>query len=171
MIVAVDVQYDEAADTAQGGAVVFDDWASATPEATYTTTLQGLAPYQPGQFYLRELPVLMKLVAPILVKHPIKVVVVDGHTWLGQGNPGLGAHLYGALLGRVAVVGVAKRAFHTSHEVAEEVVRGASARPLWVTSQGLPVADAAKGVAAMAGPNRHPLLLKWADHLARGLPP
>jgi len=51
------------------------------------------------------------------------------------------------------------------------VVRGSSVRPLFVTSSGMPTADAADLVRRMAGRYRLPDALRRADTLARaGLP-
>lgn len=58
--------------------------------------------------------------------------------WLdGVSKPGLGAHLYQALDGQVAVVGVAKTKLQGADRACE-VIRGASRRPLFVTAVGIP---------------------------------
>jgi deoxyribonuclease V len=68
------------------------------------------------------------------------------------------------------VIGVAKSAFRTATH-AIPVLRGASARPLFVTAAGMPRADAAELVRLMAGRFRVPDALRRADQLARiGLP-
>jgi deoxyribonuclease V len=69
------------------------------------------------------------------------------------------------------VIGVAKSRFRTAtHPV--PVVRGSSARPLFVTAAGMPAADAPDLVRRMAGRYRPPDALRRADVLARaGLPP
>jgi hypothetical protein len=55
------------------------------------------------------------------------------------------------------VTGVAKSRFRTTvHAV--PVLRGSSARPLFVTAAGLPAADAADLVRRMAGRYRHALI-------------
>jgi deoxyribonuclease V len=65
---------------------------------------------------------------------------------------------------------VAKSAFRTAvHAV--PVLRGTSARPLFVTAAGMPRADAAELVRQMAGRFRVPDALRCADHLARTKPP
>jgi deoxyribonuclease V len=51
------------------------------------------------------------------------------------------------------------------------VLRGSSARPLFITSAGLPAADAADLVRRMAGRYRLPDALRRADTLARAGPP
>jgi deoxyribonuclease V len=91
---------------------------------------------------------------------------VDGYVWLGPGEKGLGAHLFDALEGRTPVVGVAKNPFYSATE-AVEVRRGGSERPLYTTSVGMPVEQAAAGVRSMAGPYRLPEMLKRVDRLCR----
>jgi deoxyribonuclease V len=122
-----------------------------------------VAPYRPGEFYLRELPpiqaVLAGLPAPALL-------LVDGYVDLDpHGRAGLGAHVHAAL--GVPVIGVAKTAFATARH-AIPVLRGRSARPLYVTAAGMRLEDAAMLVGEMAGPFRIPDGLRRADALARG---
>ena len=83
--------------------------------------------YQPGQFFRRELPCLLAVLPEL---PPVAVVVVDGYVWLdGVSVAGLGARLYQALAGKVAVIGVAKTRF-AGAGAAVEVVRGRSTRPM-----------------------------------------
>ena len=66
----------------------------------------------------------------------------------------------------VPVIGVAKTAFRpATHAV--PVLRGGSARPLYVTAAGLPLASAADLVRRMAGRYRLPDALRRADALSR----
>ena len=68
------------------------------------------------------------------------------------------------------MIGVAKSAFRTATH-AVPVLRGTSARPLYVTVAGMPRTDAADLVRRMAGRHRIPDALRRADTLARnGLP-
>ncbi|MEO0604320.1 MAG: hypothetical protein AAF211_22990, partial [Myxococcota bacterium] len=94
-----------------------------------------------------------------------ETVIVDGHVWLGEARPGLGHYLHEALDRRVAVVGVAKSRFVGGY--ATEVLRDGTTRPLYVTSVGLPIAEAAAKVRGMHGPFRMPTLLKRVDTLTR----
>lgn len=50
------------------------------------TTCREIAPYQPGEFYRRELPCLLAVLAcgPVA-----EVIVVDGYVWLGPERAGL----------------------------------------------------------------------------------
>jgi deoxyribonuclease V len=142
--------------------VLAADWGDAAPFAEAVARVADPAPYRPGRFFERELPPLLAVLAGLRPD----VVIVDGHVWLGAGVPGLGAHLHAALGGAVAVVGVAKQAFH-GPVLAIPVLRGASRSPLHVTAVGLDPAEAAARVAAMHGDHRLPTLLKRADRLAR----
>ncbi len=85
-----------------------------------------------------------------------------------DGRPGLGAHARAEF--GVPVIGVAKSAFRTATH-AVPVLRGTSARPLYVTAAGMPGTEAADLVRRMAGRYRLPDALRRADALARhGLP-
>lgn len=163
MILAVDVQYNDHMGTAHVGGVSFSDWSQASPDQTYTSDVTGVAPYVPGAFYLRELPCIEAL----LTEHDLKpkVIVVDGYVSLKDGLPGLGQHLYETLGGSVPIVGVAKTYFPS--DLAVKVCRGGSASPLYVSSVGFPVAEAADLVSNMHGLYRIPTLLKLVDQLAR----
>lgn len=117
--------------------------------------------------YRRELPYLLEVLARIEQPDALNIVVVDGFVWLGPQRPGLGARLHEALGGRVAVVGVAKTAFQGAP--VEEVQRGTSKKPLYVTAIGLDPQLAAAGVHDMHGEHRIPTLLRQVDRIARGL--
>jgi len=76
----------------------------------------------------------------------------------------LGAHAHDEF--GVPVIGVAKTAFRTATH-AVPVLRGRSARPLYITAAGMPVKEAADLVIHMAGPFRRPDALRRVDVLAR----
>jgi deoxyribonuclease V len=165
MLIAVDVQYAQLAVVT--AAVGFVDWPD--PTSTLECVLRAEVtpePYQPGAFYKRELPFLVEAVALVQRRHPVEAVVIDGHAWLREGQPGLGARLHEALGAQKAVIGVAKRAFTGGSAV--PVLRGDSSRPLFVTAAGMNAHRAAALIRGMHGPHRVPTLLKRADQLARG---
>ncbi|MGZ6511242.1 MAG: endonuclease V [Actinomycetota bacterium] len=145
--------------------VGFERWTDEQPslEIVVPSFIEP-APYQSGQFYLREMPYLLELIdrLPTLPS----VILVDGFVWLGPASPGLGAHLYKALKCRAAVVGVAKRPYRQNAEGAS-VLRGHSRRPLIVTAVGIELGEAARGVASMHGRSRIPTLIRRADRLSR----
>jgi deoxyribonuclease V len=162
MIACLDVDYREAA--AYAAALAFHNWADATPATETVIPVVGVHPYQPGQFFRRELPCLLVVLREL---PPVTVVVVDGYVWLdGVSVAGLGAHLYQALVGKIAVIGVAKTRFARA-AAAVEVFRGRSTRPLFVTAAGMSAQKAAEHIRSMHGPNRIPTLLKRVDSLCR----
>jgi deoxyribonuclease V len=156
-IAILDVHYAET--TARAACVVAERWEDAQALEQHTVELDGIAPYEPGAFYKRELPCLLKVLEGI----DAGVLVIDGYVWLdANSRKGLGAYLHEAT-GK-PVVGIAKTAFDGS-PMAERVLRGASKRPLYVTQVGVP--DAAERVRAMHGDARIPTLVALADRLTR----
>lgn len=165
ILAALDVDYRPragGAEEAVAAAVLFDAWDAAAPTAEQVTHVADVAPYEPGRFFARELPPLL---AVLRLAGAVDLVLVDGYAWLGPDRPGLGAHLHDALGGRTPVVGVAKRPFRGAPAV--EVLRGQSARPLYVTAAGVEAATAAAGIRAMHGAHRVPTLLQRVDRLCR----
>jgi deoxyribonuclease V len=170
MLACVDVAYRES--TAVAGCVLFEAWTDARAAREVVAHVSTGAPYRSGQFYLRELPAILAVLARVEV--PLGAVVVDGYVWLGGAHEGLGAHLYEALDARVPVVGVAKTAWgppspdeSSNARRAIPVRRGRSDKPLHVTSAGMDVLLAAALVAGMHGEHRNPTLLKAVDRLVR----
>jgi len=162
MLACLDVDYRTEVTVA--ACVLFHAWADA-PEAAHRVEYGPPAePYEPGQFYRRELPHLLKVLAS--VQEPLEALVIDGYVWLGEERPGLGAHLYEALGRRLPVIGVAKTAFQSSH-LAVPVLRGQSRRPLFVTAVGMDSGTAAQCIQRMHGDSRIPTLLKRVDRLCR----
>lgn len=161
LLACVDVDYRAGMAVAAG--LWFRGWTAGQHEAQAVAGFSGVAGYEPGEFYRRELPCLLG----VLQDGPrADIVIVDGYVSLGQGHPGLGAHLHEALDRKVPVVGVAKTAYRSATE-AIEVRRGQSTAPLFVTAVGIDAALAAKAVAQMHGPYRVPALLRAVDQLAR----
>ncbi len=164
MIVAMDVEYREP--QANVALVAFSNWTAEAPDQEYRTVVSPVAPYVPGSFYQRELPCL--LAGLTLIKEPIEVLVVDSHVWLdAQKKPGLGAHLFRALKGKYPVIGVAKRSFGPAHPEVAEILRGESENPLYISSVGMPLSEAAHRIKHMHGAFRIPSLLKRVDQLSR----
>jgi deoxyribonuclease V len=164
VFVAADVHYLRSGG-ARAAAVVAADAAFSVVLAEKTATVPQVAPYRPGEFFARELPPLRAVLHDV---RGLGLLVVDGYADLDPaGRPGLGAYAHAEF--GVPVIGVAKTAFRTAtHAVA--VRRGRSARPLFVTAAGMPVAEAADLVRHMTGPFRLPDALRRADVLARAGP-
>jgi len=165
VFVAADVHYRASAG-ARAAAVVAADAAFANLLTDRIGMVPEVRPYRPGQFWLRELPALRAALDGLI---GMVLLIVDGYADLGpDGRPGLGAHAHFEFA--VPVIGVAKSAFRTATH-AIPVLRGTSARPLYVTAAAMPRAEAADLVQRMAGRYRLPDALRRADTLARhGLP-
>lgn len=161
MFAAADVHYGDAEVVA--ALVTFDAWTDATAAREIVARRPpDAAPYTPGAFYERELPYLAALVEQLAM--PLDALVIDGYVWLGPERAGLGKHAHDRL--GIPIIGVAKTSF--AGATAIEVLRGASAQPLYVTAIGIDDALAADQIRGMHGPYRIPTLLKRADSLARG---
>jgi len=160
---AVDVHYDTAGE-GTAALVICRELAFATVVAEHVATVDGLPSYEPGVLFKRELPCIL---AALAQGGPLELLIVDGYATLApDGRPGLGAKAADAL--GIPVIGVAKTHFRSATHAAE-VVRGASTRPLYVTTAGgLEIDEAARIVAGMAGPYRMPSALSRVDRLARG---
>ncbi|RYZ43873.1 MAG: endonuclease V [Myxococcaceae bacterium] len=162
MLACVDVDYRP--DLTVAACVLFRAWTDAREAAHLVEHGPVAAPYEPGQFYRRELPHLLRVLAG--VQEPLEAIVVDGYVWLGADKPGLGAHLHEALCGAVPVIGVAKTPYVTTGP-AQPIVRGESLRPLLVTAIGMETATAAEHIRRMHGLWRIPTLLSRVDRLCR----
>lgn len=172
MLACVDVAYRD--NTAVAGCVLFRAWSDACAADELLVSEGPAAPYRSGEFYLRELPPILKVLSRISVS--IETVVMDGYVWLNGNRAGLGAHLHSALGGKVHVIGVAKNPWRS--EAIEQaanhperrtiaVTRGGSKRSLYVTSTGIDVALAADMIVGMHGRFRIPTLLAAVNTLVR----
>ena len=163
MILAVDVHYLE--DRAIVAGVAFEDWPDEAPQVEWVSLMEGVADYEPGQLFKRELPGLVKLITDYGLKPAC--LIVDGYVFLdGHSQAGLGKHLYDALKGEVPVIGVAKKPF-SDIAARYELYRGASSKPLYVTAVGLKLEQAKESIRRRHGPHRLPTLLKRVDQVGR----
>lgn len=164
MIVCVDVDYRTG--LAVAACLELTAWDDEHASASHVVSLADVAPYEPGAFFRRELPCVEAVLAE--VTSALDAIVIDGYVWLApdRSRPGLGAHLHESFGGNVPVIGVAKNPFR-GVTGAIEVLRGDSARPLYVTAEGVEPERAAAHVASMHGEFRVPTLLRRVDRLAR----
>lgn len=164
MIAVLDAAYSNEASAAS--CVLADGWESSGPLGEYSHRDGPAADYKPGEFYRRELPLLLSVLA-MLPRKP-EIIVIDGYVWLGvDGRKGLGAHLFDTIGESSAIVGIAKTKFEGASYWAAQLRRGASDSPLFITAAGLPMQDAAAAVKRMHGEHRIPTLVARADKLAR----
>ena len=166
MILATDVHYKED-HTATAAGLLFSDWQLPQFNRVIVKEFKKVKPYVSGSFFRRELPCIMGLLNE--VKESLEIIVIDGYVVLG-GNcaPGLGARLHQEIHQAVPVIGVAKERYAGTPETCA-VYRGASKKPLFITSVGIPLPVAKQHIKSMYGPTRIPLLLKKVDQICRGL--
>src|SRR5262245_14343738 len=137
-IVALDVDYRDTSAFAAG--VWFRNWDSADTEFEKTVEFTNVAEYKSGEFFRRELPCLLGVLA---AGPEPRLIVIDGYVWLEDDRPGLGARLFESLGRKTPIIGVAKTRFLSSKS-AVSVCRGESESPLFVTAVGVDVSQAAE---------------------------
>ncbi len=163
-IACLDVAYGDAA-TAVAGALI-ESWDAKVPSQMRVRRFDSpTEAYEPGAFHKRELPLLLSIISEF--DQPIETIVIDGYVWLdANGKPGLGAHLFASLGRLTPVIGVAKTRYRND-TWSIPVLRGASQRPLFVTSAGIQTNKAAECVRRMHGDHRIPTILTLVDRAAR----
>lgn len=118
MLICTDVDYRPDG-TARAAGVLFREWTDAAPTHELVVSVAEVEPYQPGEFYRRELPCLLALLGQVAQAHTLDAVVIDGYVTLDAGGrAGLGAYLFEALASQIPVIGVAKTAFWGSAHAA-----------------------------------------------------
>lgn len=165
MIAFLDVYY-HGKESARGACILADSFKSSIIlEAIIVEIERGVHPYVSGEFYKRELPILMKLLENVDLSK-VELVVVDGYVSLSPTHPGLGYHLWEALEKKIPVIGVAK-SHHIEDTTSGLAIRGNSRSPLYVTSIGFPQDEATRMIKEMDGSYRIPDLLKKVDKLTK----
>jgi deoxyribonuclease V len=165
MILAVDVQYSK--NNSIAGGVVFEHWQDERAQKEFISLIKGVAGYEPGKFFKRELPCILKLIA----EHHLQpyCIVIDGFVFLdGISEAGLGKYLYDALDSNVIVIGIAKKRYKNI-DSKYEIYRGSSRKPLYVTAIGIDIEQAKRNVLAMYGRFRLPTMIKRVDQICRGI--
>ncbi len=159
MILAFDAHYT--AERTKLVAATFQEWSDSEPRELRTWYSGPAAAYQPGQFYRRELPLILEALQDFHLPD-IQAIVIDGYVYLdAQGRQGLGGHLYHELKAQIPVIGIAKSYFRDNNAI--PVLRGESSKPLYVTAYGMTPEVAAANLAGMAGPYRMPDILAAVD--------
>lgn len=165
MILAFDTYYFDT--SAKTVFIAFDGWTASMIAMVHAEVLENPDVYTPGAFYKRELPCIASLLNKV-DKTGVQAIIIDGFVYLDDnGRLGLGGHLYNALHGAIPIIGVAKNDFVTIKRNKRAVFRGKSLRPLYVTSVGMELDQAAENIKRMAGAFRMPALLKELDQLTK----
>jgi len=165
MILAIDVHYRE--DFAKSVSIEFDDWVDENILQIHETIIDEVEEYIPGEFYKRELPCLLEVIE-LSDRELIKLIIVDSYVVLNDdGKFGLGAYLYEALGEEIPVIGMTKKNFLSNTKNVREVLRGESQKPLYVSSMGIDIDQAAEKIRNMKGEYRFPEMLKLVDRKGR----
>lgn len=158
MILIVDTFYGD--NWARVAGVTVDSPDARQVWQEYTVMVANPAPYEPGQFYKRELPGILELLKT-LPKQP-DVVIIDGYCEVG-GHDGLGNHLHNTT--QIPVIGLAK----TNYVGANAEPFGRGSKPLYLSSAGISLPDAKEILSRLESPYRIPTLVKRVDQLSRGI--
>lgn len=165
MILALDTYYLN--NKARTVALVFQNWEDSVPQYIHHSISGQVAEYEPGLFYKRELPCIIRLLQQTDLA-PIRLILIDGFVQLDdEGSPGLGAHLYNWLNPKIPVAGIAKTRYAKINTAQREVFRGQSKNPLLVTAIGTDLDEVASGLKRMYGAYRIPELLRLLDSETR----
>jgi len=164
MILAIDIHYKET--YAKAVCVAFD-WTDETPQKVYIDTISEVEPYIPGEFYKRELPCVLKILAQVTLED-IEAIIVDGHVYVHNDKKyGLGGYLWEALDKKVPVIGVAKKSFINTEEVSTPILRGSSENPLYVSCIGIDKETVLEKMKLLHGEHRMPTILKLLDTITK----
>ena len=160
MILAIDIHYKPT--YAKNVGVLFD-WMDSAPKQIISNQRAEVAEYVPGEFYKRELPCILDVIAEVDLKS-IDAIIVDGHVYIDNDfKHGLGAYLYEELNQKMPIIGVAKRAYYKNEQTNIPVLRGESENPLYVSAIGMDVKIAARRIKNMHGEFRMPTILQILD--------
>ncbi len=142
MILASDAQY--AKNNALVAGLLFPDWTLDDIDQQILKKIDDIAPYEPSDFYKRELLCILSLLDEVDVS--LKVIIADGFVTIGSAKKnGLGMHLYNTIQQTTPIVGVAKKLFiGTPYKC--QILRGKSNNPLYITSVGIPLCRGINGI-------------------------
>lgn len=146
-------------------AVAFEEWDAREASQTFASRVAQVEKPERGKPDLRELPCLLQL----LQEHKLKpeLLLIDAPVYLDAAEtPGLGKHLFDALGGQAAVIGISTKA-QPGMPVQFEVFREEEARPVIVTCAGIDLGAAKVRVRNMHGKKRVPTLMKLAGRMAK----
>lgn len=165
MYLALDVHYKT--NYAKSVGIIFLTKDDEEPHEILIEFLEEVSPYQPSEFYKRELPCLLEVISKLDL-NIIDAILVDSHVYIDNDlNYGLGGYLYKALDNKTPIIGIAKRAFHANKKTVKEVFRGTSQNPLYISAIGTDLETAAQFIQEMHGNHRHPTLLKALDAITK----
>jgi deoxyinosine 3'endonuclease (endonuclease V) len=161
MIYAFDSYYEE--DKTRCVCLGFENWKSEEPKIEIVIEEGIHEEYISGEFYKRELPGILKILEKIALTHQ-DLIIIDGYVFIdNSGSLGLGGHLYNAIKQECPVVGVAKNRRKGLDMLMEEIYRGRSTKPLYVSSIGIGLIEVSRQIIDMRGIYRIPDMLRLLD--------
>lgn len=161
MIIAFDTYYYE--NKAKTIGVSFNKWENDKPIEIYSEIIEGIATYEPGSFYKREMPCILSLLKKIDL-NDVQFIIVDGYVILDDdGKYGLGGHLYEELGEKIPIIGVAKSGYDSNKLNSKALLRGESKKPLYISAIGVELNLAFEYIKSMHGNYRMPTLLQIMD--------
>ncbi len=113
------------------------------------------------------MPCIISLLKQINIEN-ITEIIVDSFVILDdKGKNGLGGYLYEHLERKIPVIGVAKSDFVQNKINKQEIYRGLSKKPLYISALGIGLELASKNILNMEGEYRMPTLLKYLDTMTK----
>ena len=145
------------------------DWTDSDPSLCVNDMLETYQEYESGLFYKRELPSILSILKKIQLEED-DMLVVDGFVYLDDNKKnGLGGYLFDYLDQKYPVIGIAKKDFKGIDKLKEELIRGESLKPLYITSAGIDLKRALSFVESMHGDYRIPTIVKKVDQTCRNI--
>ena len=164
MVLAFDVYYKDNGIKAVG--VVFE-WRGEYPLEIIVERLNNVEEYISGEFYKRELPCILKVLKNVNLNE-IDTIIIDGYVYVNNNKDyGLGGKLSDELNNSVPIIGVAKTSFYDNQDTVVKIKRGKSNNPLYISSIGIDLEQAALLVQNMNGDHRLPGILKILDRISK----
>lgn len=161
MIIAFDTYYFD--NKAKTIGVSFNSWEDENHQEIYSEIIEGIAEYEPGSFYKRELPCIISILKNINLDE-IEIIIVDSYVILDDnGKLGLGGHLFEKLNKQIPIIGVAKTGYHSNKLNTKALLRGESKKPLYISAIGIELNLAYENIKSMHGKYRMPTLLQLMD--------
>ena len=161
MKLIIDVAYQNNEAKVVGG--FFEDWSDDVMLKQSSKIVENVQDYVSGEFYKRELPCILEFLKDVPLDE-IELLIINGFIYLDDERKyGLGAYLYDSLDKKIPIIGAAKSRFYSNTKYVEEVFRGESKKPLYVSAIGIELPEAALLIANMYGKYRLPNLIKEVD--------
>lgn len=161
-ILALDVAYKGS--QYKGVGIVFSEWTQGEPSEVIEIKGRNNAPYIPGEFWKKEVPILKELCKNL---DQIKTIIVDGFLEVlddrtEELNSSFYEHLMKELKGwKGQVIGIAKSDFGETGKKGYALRWERGGKPLWI--QWKNGKDPTKNLKEMKGDKRLPDLLQFLD--------